>query len=396
MNRVMYVAVALCQLRLPGAFPLHRGLQVVSRPLETAQPHARLQSPALTEHPYSTTLRALVGAAAICCACAPPLTDHEPRPGINRAFHHRHPTTAQAVDDCSRPRARRRPRLCPPARRQSPTPLAVPSGVARTLAERRRLTDRRCPGRGRSRIHPRSTPRPAGRTICRPSSTGWRFDPRSTSWRRLASSSLRRSPSRAESASTTLKSIRPRACRSSCWRSGRRMARGNGWPTRTLERDGDFVSVSGLDDAHWHACSRSVARLSPRRKTTGGSPATGFSVRITATLSFPDDSFDPPLLGVFEADPSRGFRAVGDADGPDNQNLSQAFVCAGQGSGICRYPLQRPEPGRGGRPVRSAGFGPGRHRGRGHHRADLRGRELRARRSSKYPIVLIPAGQDFA
>ena len=102
---------------------------------------------------------------------------------------------------------------------------------------------------------------------------------------------------------------------------------------QSLERDGDFVSVSGLT-THTGTVFAFGGQAFTKTEVTGGSPANGFSVRITATLSFPDSSFDPPLLGVFEPMLPGDFVEVGDADGPDNQNLSQAFNCAGQGAGL--------------------------------------------------------------
>ena len=102
---------------------------------------------------------------------------------------------------------------------------------------------------------------------------------------------------------------------------------------QTLRRDGDYVSVSGLT-THTGTVFAFGGQAFTNTEVTGGSPAVGFSVRITATLSFPDTSFDPPLLGVFEPILPGDFVQVGDADGPDNQNLSQAFTCAGQGMGL--------------------------------------------------------------
>lgn len=58
----------------------------------------------------------------------------------------------------------------------------------------------------------------------------------------------------------------------------------------------------------------------------------GGSLRLTATLTFPDDSPDPPLLGFFEPLVEDAFVALGDAEGPDNRTLGQTFVCAGAGS----------------------------------------------------------------
>ena len=102
---------------------------------------------------------------------------------------------------------------------------------------------------------------------------------------------------------------------------------------QTLERDADFVSVRGFA-MHTGTVFAFGGQAFTNTEVTGGSPETGFSVRISATLNFPDSAFDPPLLGVFEPILPGDFVEVGNAEGPDNQNLSQAFSCAGQGMGL--------------------------------------------------------------
>ena len=99
-----------------------------------------------------------------------------------------------------------------------------------------------------------------------------------------------------------------------------------------LTRSADFVIVSGQTQ-HTGTIFAFGGRATTKTEVTDGAPVqVGSALRITATLTFPEDSFDPPLLGLFEPITDADFVQVGDADGPDNQNLSQAFVCAAPGS----------------------------------------------------------------
>ena len=156
------------------------------------------------------------------------------------------------------------------------------------------------------------------------------------------------------------------------------MVRGEWLDDQALEHVGDFVPGDGPRVEHGNACLRSVAARSPRSRSANRDRRPS---RQRATddrdAQVSREFVGPTVARRVRADAStRTSPQLGDADGPDDQDIGQVVRLHRTRQRHSRYPLQRPERRRGECTVRSTGPGARGHGGRRDNTADLRSARL--------------------